>query len=368
MTSFNVIALDVNFNVAALLRYTNIQWSRKYHECGTFSIQIPLEQYDPSFEYIYTKDRPEVGKITQINYIDSNNYRYMQLSGFFLENELNRMVVYPRANSSNTLNGPAWADKVGNAEDVAYDFFNAFSSIRFYKNGSSNQYDIGITPSTSKGRGLRVHHVREGSYLGDKVYHILKSSGLSYKVAYDFENNHKTFEVWSGLDRSEEQTVNNPIVFSTRYGNIKNPNILIDNSTYKSGCIIINKSMVDNAEAVFTRVIMDPDEVYSDNAFLSFNSSSNISDYTTQDEFYAALDAEGQSEKDSKWTRTMNVEFDPTNGSYEYTRDFDLGDVCSIEIREVGISANARLIGCYEVVKKGVWTLTMEFGTPIIKR
>lgn len=367
MASFNVIALDVDFNVVALLRYTNIQWSRKYHECGTFSVQIPLEQYDSSFEYIYTKDRPEVGRITQINYIDNSSYKYMQLSGYFMENELNRMVAYSKG-VGNIISGPDWAEKIGYAEDVAHDFFNAFSNIQFSKNGSNVQYGIGIAAGVNSRRGLMVHHVRENSYLGDKIYHILKSSGLSYRVLYDFESNEKTFEVWSGLDRSEEQTTNNPIVFSTRYGNIKNPNILIDNSTYKSGCIIVNNSTSDNAEVSYTRAIIDPDEIYSDNAFLALNSSSNPGDYSTPEEFYAALEAEGQSEKDSNWTRTMNLEFDPVVGSYEYMQDFDIGDICSIEIQEIGISANARLIGCYEVVKQGVWTLTMEFGTPMIKR
>ena len=61
MASFNVMALDRNFNLVALLRYTNLQWSRKYHESGTFSIQIPIEQYQPSFKYIYTNARPETG-------------------------------------------------------------------------------------------------------------------------------------------------------------------------------------------------------------------------------------------------------------------------------------------------------------------
>ena len=52
--------------------------------------------------------------------------------------------------------------------------------------------------------------------------------------------------------------------------------------------------------------------------------------------------------------------------SYEYRTDFDLGDLCSIEIPEMDLSAQARLIGCYEVMKSGQWSMTMEFGTPII--
>jgi hypothetical protein len=174
--------------------------------------------------------------------------------------------------------------------------------------------------------------------------------------------------VWAGLDRSEDQTNNNPVIFSTRYGNIKNPNILLDDSTYKSGCVIVNKSTSGDNTVVYTRAIINPDDLDSDNSFLMFSSSANPSDFSTQEELFATMEAEGQSEKDSNWTRTMNVEFDAMNGSYEYMQDFDLGDVCSIEVKEIGVSANARLIGCYEVVKQGVWSMTMEFGTPIIKR
>lgn len=363
MASFNVIALDAGFNVAALLRYTNLQWSRKYHECGTFSMQIPLEQYDPSFKYIYTKDRPEMGKIVQINYVNNSGRQYMQLSGFFMENELNRMVAYAKG-IGNITSDPGWVERIGNAEQVAFDFFNAFSTIQF----NNVSYGIGIAAGANLGRGSRVHHVRENSYLGNKIYHILKSSGMSYRILYDFERNNKTFEVWSGLDRSEEQTTNNPIVFSTRYGNIKNASILLDDSTYKSGCIVVNSASSGEETTTYTRAIITPDDLDSDNAFLAFSSSANSGDFATQEDFFAAIEAEGRSEKDSNWTRTMNMEFDTTSGSYVYMQDFDLGDICSVEIQEVGVSANARLIGCYEVIKQGTWSLTMEFGTPIIKR
>ena len=39
----------------------------------------------------------------------------------------------------------------------------------------------------------------------------------------------------------------------------------------------------------------------------------------------------------------------------------------SLEVPEIGLSANVRLIGCYEVMQDGNWELSMEFGTPIVK-
>lgn len=357
------MALDRNFNIVSLLRCTNIQWSRKYHESGTFSIQIPLEQYQPSFKYIYTKNRPEVGRISQVNYIGDANYKYIQLSGYFMENELNRMVVYAKG-TGNIVGGPSWVEQIGPAESVAYEFFKAFSSISF----GDNTYNLDIANGVNEGRGNISQHVRDNTYLGNKIYHILKPSGMSYKVSYDFESNSKNFLVWSGKDRSEEQTDNNPIVFSTKYGNIKNPSVLVDDSTYKSGCITVSESGTDGDTITYTRATIEPAEFAEDNAFLILNPPININDFDNTDDFYLAMDSEGMSERNTNWTKTMNVEFDSMSGSYEYMEDFDIGDICSIEIKEVGVSANARLIGCYEVIKEGVWTMTMEFGTPIIKR
>lgn len=370
MASINVMALDRDFNLVALLRYTNLQWTRKYHESGFFSLQIPLEQYDPSFKYLYTKDRPETGRIIQTNYVDNNGQRSIQLSGYFLEYELNRMVVFPKG-EGNVVNGPTWVEKSGTAEDVAYDFFDAFSQVQFYNgtDATPTTVGLGINSKTSQHRGSNTQHTRDNSYLGNKIYHILKPSGMSYKVMYDFENNEKHFEVWAGKNRTSEQTDNNPVTFSTRYGNIKNSNVLLDDSTYKTGCIIIgNKNNDDETSTTFTRVLIDPSELPEDNAFLPLQSSTDVDDFDTLDDYYKTLDGEGRSEKNSKWVRTMNVEFDALTGSYEYMQDFDIGDVCNLEIAEVGISANARLVGCYEVVKNGGWSLTLEFGTPIIKR
>jgi hypothetical protein len=364
---FNVMALDRNFNLVSLLRYTNLQWSRKYHESGIFSLQIPPEQYDSSIKYIYANDRPETGKITQVNYIQNNGQEFVQLSGYFLEQELNRMVVVAKG-TGNVIGDPTWVEKTGLAEDVAHDFFNAFSHIEIDTGADVLTHSLEIDSGNNLHRGSTVQHTRDNSYLGNKIYHILKSSGMSYKVFYNFEENKKHFEVWAGKDRTIGQTENNPVTFSTRYGNIKNPNVLLDNSTYKSGCIVIGKNDEDETSSTYVKALMDLDEFHEDNAFLLIESSTSVKDFENLDSYYQALESEGRLEKNSKWTRTMNVEFNALTGSYEYMQDFDIGDVCSIEIHEVGISVDARLVGCYEVIKSGGWSLTLEFGTPIIKR
>lgn len=369
--SFNVIALDEAFNIVSLLRYTNLQWNRKYYETGTFSVQIPLEQYSSKIKYIYTKDRPELGIVSQLNYVNQSGYRNVQLSGYFLEKELGKRVVYPYAQVSNIRNAPAWIARAGNAESVAFAFFNAFKDIVYTDHHTPNDpplYSyIGIDPGTDYGRGNETEQTRTGEELDKKIYSILKPSGMSYRVSYDFDKNKKIFQVWSGLDRRQEQSINNPIIFSTKYGNIKNPNIVISDTDYKNAvieCADFQNSSGEDITQVMVFGLYGRTSDYDD-CFIYKNSGINRKDYD-EDSFSDALQNEAFLELE-KYVKNFNVEFDAMEGSYRYMTDFDLGDNVSIEIPEIDVSGEARLIGCYEVIKQGEWSLTMEFGEPIIK-
>lgn len=392
--SFNVIALNESYTIVSLLRYTNLQWSRKYYEPGTFSIQIPLDQYNPDIAYIYTKDRPEMGYVEQINYIAAKGYQYVQLSGHFLENELNYMYLY---GSDSRFLAPHSDDPPmeigflynaiynglfynGNIEDVVTSMVHTYKEIdiaktEFYNYGtvSSDEYHIiklNVSEATSQQRGKTITGwlALSGKKLGKTCYELLMDSELSYRIVFDYDNTTATFTVVNGIDRTVDQSTNNPIIFSTKYGNVKNPNILIDKSNYCEYAIVENKYTSSGVEMVeYQAAIRNNSESTTSmygkgSTFLSTNiNPDSCTDY------HATLAEMGAQELTDKHV-IINLEFDAIEGSYEYMTDFDLGDKCSIEVPELGISASSRIIGCYEVIKSGVWTMTMEFGEPLIKK
>ena len=59
---FTLKALDANFGLVALVAYSNLQWSRKFHEPGLFSVVIDASQYSTDWKYLYTEKRREMGK------------------------------------------------------------------------------------------------------------------------------------------------------------------------------------------------------------------------------------------------------------------------------------------------------------------
>ena len=303
-----------------------------------------------------------MGGITQINFINQRGYKAINISGFFLENWLNKRVVY-RKGTSNIVGGPEWMNQEGNAEDVAYAYFNAFKDVSISQSGDTVDCILGIESGQSLSRGKISNHERCGEKLGSKIYSILKPSEMSYRILYDFEENKKVFSVWSGYDRTQGQSENNPVTFSTRYGNIKNPNILIETTNYCNSCIIDN----ENNGAVYERALLNKAAEDDEYIFSYVKSSVNKNDYDSDTDFYSALEAEGKTDLNER-VKLINVEFDAMEGSYDYMEDFDLGDKCNIEIPEVDISADAVLIGCYEVIKKGNHSLTLEFGEPVLRR
>lgn len=325
-------------------------------------MEIPLAQYNSSYKYIFTKDRTEMGEITQINFINQRGYKAINISGFFLENWLNKRVVY-RKGTSNIVGGPEWMNQEGKSEDVAYAYFNAFKDVSISQSGDTVDCILGIESGQSLSRGKISNHERCGEKLGSKIYSILKPSEMSYRILYDFEENKKVFSVWSGYDRTQDQSENNPVTFSTRYGNIKNPNILIETTNYCNSCIIDN----ENNGAVYEKALLNKAAEDDEYIFSYVKSSVNKNDYDSDTDFYSALDAEGKTDLNER-VKLINVEFDAMEGSYDYMEDFDLGDKCNIEIPEVDISADAVLIGCYEVIKKGNHSLTLEFGEPVLRR
>lgn len=303
-----------------------------------------------------------MGEITQINFINQRGYKAINISGFFLENWLNKRVVY-RKGTSNIVGGPEWMNQEGKSEDVAYAYFNAFKDVSISQSGDTVDCILGIESGQSLSRGKISNHERCGEKLGSKIYSILKPSEMSYRILYDFEENKKVFSVWSGYDRTQDQSENNPVTFSTRYGNIKNPNILIETTNYCNSCIIDN----ENNGAVYEKALLNKAAEDDEYIFSYVKSSVNKNDYDSDTDFYSALDAEGKTDLNER-VKLINVEFDAMEGSYDYMEDFDLGDKCNIEIPEVDISADAVLIGCYEVIKKGNHSLTLEFGEPVLRR
>jgi hypothetical protein len=395
---FEIMALDENFEIVSLISYANLQWTRKFHEVGTFSVQLRGRQYNSNWKYIYSKKRKELGIISQVNWQKKNYVELVTISGKFVEDEVNKMIVYPLPtkfyDDSGTLADgkegtcllkneglPTWLMQSGTADVVAREYFNAFKKIAWTNyqvddyEGSSlvttvRELDINFgSIDNANGNYHYSEHNRNHEKLGDKLYKILKPSGASFEVIWDYETHDKTLNIIHGKDLTQGNNFgNNPVLFSSANGNIISASLVVSNTNTKDTMIQTSESK----DKVYVLINELPD---ASGRFEHVGMQTAVQDYFNEDtpdlaiadkNFKIAVMSDSDKEL-TKYTDKQNIEFQIYRGSYQYMIDYDLGDLISVEISEIGLSLDARIISCYEVVKEGVWELTLEIGTPLIK-
>lgn len=344
MDKVDFYALGADKGLIALLAPTETQWNRKYYTCGTFSIQLPIDQYSKDIEYVYCNKRPELGHITKRQYkIDAKGFRYIQISGYFEEKQLDNDIIYP-----------AFGSGKGDHTDAVVS-----AMVSQYKSGSFTVASAGnILGSCDIAPEL-------GKSLMEVCYEALQAKEASYRINYNYLNNTEEFKVWQGRDLTPDNTDgNNPIIFSVKFKNLKNPDVMIDNSNYKNYCIIQSEvngytwtEVVDKRKAgevkkaVYISTTIDkPDNVE-----------------WSEQQYRAKMREHARQELTNTYSGENNTEFEIVQGSYEYMVDFDLGDKVSVELNPMKISQDVRIVAVSEVWKGSEHTLSFEVGNNILK-
>lgn len=382
---FSLKILDDNFNLVCLINYASLQWDRMYNEVGKFVIEGVQGNYDRNtWKYVYTEKRKELGRISQVNLKKEGGTKKITLSGLFYESELNKMICYAKptkydddtgthkATSILKAGSPQWVTSEGTADIVAQAFFNGFKQISFrnYLIGDfagntlvTKTFELPITMgNVEQGDYHYAIHNRNNEKLGDKLYNILKESKASYEVAFDYDTKTTTLNIIHGVDRTQEGHAYgvNPTIFSMTNGSIKSASIVTSDTGTKDAVIQVSEDETQ------TLVLANCRE-NSTGRFVAETMSSNQSDFATDKAHKLSAMADAATILQDKGD-IINMEFDFVNSSYDYMIDYDLGDIVSINIPDIGINVDTQIVACHEVIKNGTWSMSIEIGDILRKR
>ena len=331
-------ALDKNFNLAADgIPYTNMQWNRKYYEAGDFQAELPLYAYDDSWAYIGTRERSELGEIQKIQYSGEGDTKVL-LTGFFCEKMLDDKVCFPEY-SANEIN----------VETAFREIFNKYKKDLNITLGAANNPLLGGTTSLEF----------TDDELGKKLYSILETFELSYRVGFDYKTKKLRLDIWQGKDRTQSQKENAYQVFSTNFGNIANKTVDIDNSGYKNYAII---PIMDDGETV------GKDTLYLDwsnggyKKEIVFDKRSEWPDEYTTDAQFKEQVLQQAAEELLAYSIVEDVDLQLIDDT-GYMVDYDLGDKCTCYLSDIGYLADARIVEVREVFKApDGHTITLGLG------
>lgn len=331
-----LLALDSNFQPIAYLPYFNLQWDREYYAIGQFSVQIAAANYDPAMAYLYTPDRPETGIIQKVELTESIKGRFVQLSGYFLEAILNDKIVYPTFYANGNI--PA----------------TVVAMLRQYKD------DIPLLTVADAPASLaeNTSWQETGGQLADVAYTKLQTVQHSLRCRYDYQNNAITAEVWQGLDRTQEQTVNPFVTFSDGFGNLTEVDASTDRSNYKNYAVVTGKDQAENRKVAYADLSGGG---YKRILYVDARSERWDPDEQTEAEYLAGLQQKGF-DKLLDYQIVNNVDIQAAASGFVYLQDWDLGDLVDVIVADIDLAMQARIVTVREVFKQHNHTVEIELG------
>ena len=175
-----------------------------------------------------------------------------------------------------------------------------------------------------------------------------------------------TFELYKGVNRTSNQNIVLPVIFSKANDNLINSEYEINYSNYATNCLVAGTEMPSSDKKWHIMTDDSPYGVYGqvprqDARFETFlDSGISTEDYSSVPEYRAALNAVGLQQIAQSKTHTFLAEIDP-DGMYKLNRDYFLGDI--VEVRtEYGINAKARIEEIIYAIDENGTSVVPSFG------
>lgn len=338
----HIMGLDEKLKLIKIIPCTNIIWIRRYYNFDEFQIETSADGWDRNVRYIYRNDRDTLMVAYKVQYQNTKSRgRIVLVSGYDVRYLLNNCLVYPRYK------------KTLNLAKMTYDLYNIYADS-FVK--SVIKYDNVIEYGTT------VTMQESNENLGDKFFYLLEGQEYSWKCAYNSTTNDIQIVIWKGLDRTQGQSDNNPVIWSTSFRNIFDVEHTRDDSGYKNYAVVVGNGDYESGKQVV--VYVDRVQAGEESRVLYVDATSETYDPEAGDrlsDFQDSLIKKGEEELEKR-QRVNDSTFKVTDNTFVYLEDYDLGDKCDIIIDEIEESYTARITEIQETYKNGNRTVELTFG------
>lgn len=364
----------------------SVIWQSKYYGVGTFEIYVAASPENLTLlkedNYVTRIDRDDCGIIEKIE-IDNNpqDGRMIAASGRFCKSILDRRIVY-EATLMGTGYNYYWACNPsvlsGNVENAVRGLIekNAVNATEMNRNIPEIHWtaaDITGLPETiviDAAADTEESAEKQVTYKDLQAYtdSVLEEYGLGAKMWLDRNLLKFRYKVFKGVDRSRDNTAGNqPLIFSQDFDNLNSSNYALDKSAYKTTALIGGEGEGTERKCAFSFAWiagLDRRETFVDASSLSstYKEGEEEKSYTVE-VYRKMLEAQGrQSIAALQKVETFNGELDLTNSELTFGEDYAVGDIITIEDKEIGKYINARILSATEVQDDDGYKIDIEYG------
>lgn len=348
-----IYILDADRNIIGPVgEFSSFLWDREYYEPGTFELHAPTRYFETmaAGTWIYRNDTGEIGRIRSAEYVvTQKGAREASVKGYTADQILEERVI----NKQTTL--------TGTPEEIARKIVSLYCM-------QGERAIPGLSLGTLQGLGEEVTTQVTGETVGTWLHELEKAQEMSHRIIYDFAADELVFECYQGKDRTQNQAVNSWAVFSDQFANITEMNYRFDDSEGKNYAYIAGEGEGKDRTVVTVDIRTDPNaerrEIFVDARDLqrTYRDDQGVDHTYTEEEYEQALIQRGLEKLTGFATvETMDASADPT-ANLIYKQDYDLGDLCTIRMTEIGLETDKRITGIRETYEGAAGTIEITFG------
>ena len=351
----NLFVLDRNFSpVAVVDTYESLIWADRYYECGDFELYTVMSDdilQKIKMGYYLVNDNSDHAMVVEkirIDY-DVETGNHITIAGRSLESILDRRVVWGQQVLSGNLQ-----QVVKSLLDAS--FINPSKTSRKVPNFIFKETDDPVI------LGIEIN----AQYTGDNIYEVIKSlctdCGVGFKLCLN-DDYQLEFELYSGVNRSYDQSENSFVIFSPTFDNMINSNYIESEEPFKNVALIggEGEGSARKYAAVGDFTGLDRKELFVDARDISSTSEDQT---ISNDEYQKMLQQRGK-EKLSETTPITSFEGEgETTQLFVYGRDFSKGDIVQVA-NEYGHETKARVLEVIMSEDENGFSVYPTFGTLI---
>lgn len=346
--------------VGQLDEYTSLIWPDAFVGHAMFQLWAPItdgnaEMLKPDNVIWCGGENAAIIKIVKET-IDEDGEKQFNVKGYTLEFLLADVIVAGLYNKNGT----------NYISTIMYDIVGKFAinptdqkcKIPYLVNAE----DMHVGKTTSG-------YQKTGGSVYDAIYDMAYESGIGFSIIFDPYGKRFVFEVRDGVDRTQEQEENDPVVFSTEledilssqyYLNIEDvKNVAMVQGEIKNGSrtsVYVGETSASglNRKALYVDARDLQSEVYDD--------SGNVQTLTTE-QYNAVLIQRGQEKlAEHQKTETFEAKIKQFgNVQYEFGVDYKKGDKVTVIDTQLGLSVSARITSVEEDYSDK-YALVLTFG------
>ena len=331
----DLFILDSDLNPVVIVdSYISSIWTDRYDQYGDFELYMPMTEnvlsYLKTDYYLQNRDSEHTMIIEKLLIkSDSEKGNNITASGRSLESILDRRIVWGRI----VLDG--------NLQTEIHRLLNEciISPTDGDRKIANFIFEESTDPAITK---LTI----QAQYTGDNLYSLIQKvcsdNSIGFKIAINASKQF-VFQLYSGADRSYDQTENPYVIFSPSFDNILTSNYLESRMALKNVALVAGEGQ--GAERKFTSVGsgsgLSRRELFVDASDISSNNGEGTT--LTETEYNEQLAQRGK-EKLSECTDATSLEGEAeTTTMFRYGEHFFTGDIVQVA-DEYGHEGKARVI------------------------